>query len=564
LRSLGVTRNEVRMLFLGEAILLGLIGASLGLAGGLWLARFLVGTVAETISSLYVLVSVKRVAFDVGTFVVAWVFGMASVVASAWLPAHAAAKLEPIRALRSGAMLDRSMRPSPGWVWMGLASIFGAVIFSLLAISTGPSWLGFVAAFCVLASSSFLVPWSITKFSAGAGGFFRGVRRFGRRAIIEAELGATNLSRALLRNSITIAALAAAVAMTVGVSVMVFSFRETVKDWINGTLVADLFIAPASSEIVGDSSFVPPAVLKFLENDPSVEAVDTFRGIDVPMGEETVAVAVVRGAERRNFRFVEGNGPNIMHRFRTEPCVVVSESFARRHHVQSGEFIELMAPDGARRFPIAGIFYDYSRDQGIVYMSQRNFAAVWHDERINSVAVYLKAGNSGDAFAERFRERFSRGDQYVIYSNRSLRMRIFQIFDQTFAVTYILRTIAVIVAITGIFLSLTILITERSRELAIVRAIGGSAGQIRKLLLWETAMLGALAATIGVVSGLCLSLVLTGVINRAFFGWTIRLAFPWYSLAITPCWIFLAAVTAGLVPVWRASRLVLAENLRSE
>ena len=152
----------------------------------------------------------------------------------------------------------------------------------------------------------------------------------------------------------------------------------------------------------------------------------------------------------------------------------------------------------------------------------------------------------------------------MIYSNQSLRTRIFEIFDQTFAVTYVLLTIAVIVAITGIFLSLTILITERSRELAILRAIGGSAGQIRKLLLWETAMLGVLAAVVGVVSGICLSLVLTGVINRAFFGWTIQLAFPWSSLALTPVWILAAALIAGIVPAWRAGRMVLAENLRSE
>ena len=72
LRSLGVTRNEVRALFLGEAIVLGAFGALLGLAGGLLLAQFLVGAVAETISSLYVLVNVRQVALDPWTFVIAW------------------------------------------------------------------------------------------------------------------------------------------------------------------------------------------------------------------------------------------------------------------------------------------------------------------------------------------------------------------------------------------------------------------------------------------------------------------------------------------------------------
>lgn len=564
LRSLGVTRNEVRALFLGEAIVLGSIGAFLGLAGGLLLARLLVGAVAETISSLYVLVNVEQVALDPRTFLVAWMIGLASVIASAWLPAHAAANMEPVRALHGGTILEKSVSPSRAWLWSGLFSIFLAAAFSCLALSTGPPWLGFAAAFFVLAGFSFLVPWSTTHFSAAAGRFLRATGRYRGKAAIEAELGAANLSRALLRNSITIAALAAAVAMTVGVSVMVFSFRQTVATWINDTLIADLFFAPASNEIVGPSSFFPPAVVQFLATHPAVETIDTFREMDLPMGEETAAVAVIRGSERRRFQFTEGNGPEIMRRFQTEPCVVVSESFARRHRLHGGESIDLTTPDGARKFPIAGIFYDYSRDQGIVYLSARNFVQFWHDDRVNSVAVFLKETGSEETLTQDFRKQFNRDGQFVIYSNRSLRTRVFEIFDQTFAVTYVLRTIAIIVAITGIFLSLTILIAERSRELAIVRAIGGSAAQIRKLLLWETGMLGVLAAVIGLASGLCLSFVLTGVINRAFFGWTIQLAYPWRSLALTPFWIFAAAVIAGILPAWRAGRLVLAESLRSE
>jgi putative ABC transport system permease protein len=304
--------------------------------------------------------------------------------------------------------------------------------------------------------------------------------------------------------------------------------------------------------------------VQFLQNHPAVETVDTFREMNLPMGDTTAAVAVIRGSERRHFQFVRGNAPEILRRFLAEPCVLVSESFARRRRLREGQSIELTTPEGVRPFPVAGIFYDYSRDQGIVYLSQRSFVQFWHDDRVNGVAVYLKNAGSGQAVTEAFRQQFSHDGQFMVYSNHSLRTRVFEIFDQTFAVTYVLRTIAIVVAITGIFLSLTILIAERSRELAIVRAIGGSRGQIRRLLLWETALLGVLAAVIGVASGLCLALVLTGVINRAFFGWTIQLAFPWRSLALTPLWIFAAAVFAGVLPAWRAGRLVLAESLRNE
>ena len=244
--------------------------------------------------------------------------------------------------------------------------------------------------------------------------------------------------------------------------------------------------------------------------------------------------------------------------------MLVSESFARRNRVRDGDTLELITPQGPRGFPIAGTFYDYTRDDGIVFMSRQTFQPIWQDERVSSLAVYLKPNESADGLTAAFRAEFGRTGQFMMLSNRDLRVRIFEIFDQTFAVTYVLRTIAVIVAVVGTCLTLTILIAERARELAIFRAVGGSAAQLRKVLLWESGMIGLLAAMVGLASGICLSFVLTGVINRAFFGWTIHLAFPWRTLALTPVWILAAAIVAGIIPAWRASRMQLANNLRDE
>ncbi|HEX8897688.1 MAG TPA: FtsX-like permease family protein, partial [Chthoniobacterales bacterium] len=425
-----------------------------------------------------------------------------------------------------------------------------------------PRWLSFGAAFFVIAGFSLLVPRVMFHFSRAAAKFFRRVRPRRRKTKIEGELAAANLSKALLRNSVTVAALAVAVAMVVGVSVMVFSFRQTVAVWINDTLLADLFIAPGGNES-GGNSFFPPDAIEFLSKHPAVETVDTFREIELPMGDTEVTVAVIRG-ERRQFQFLRGNRTELMRRFHSEPCVFVSESFARRHRVRESDTISLTTPDGPRPFLVAAIFYDYTRDQGIVYMSTENFARVWHDDRVHSVAIYLRPDHQAAEVTTALRSRFGLDRHFTIFSNQLLRRRVFEIFDQTFAVTHVLLAISLFVAITGIFLALTILITERRRELAILRAIGASAGQIRKLLLSETAMLGVLAAVIGLASGICLSLVLTGVINRAFFGWTIHLAFPWRTLLFTPVWILAAAVIAGVIPAWRASRMALADNLRDE
>ncbi len=419
-----------------------------------------------------------------------------------------------------------------------------------------PPWIGFGAAFFVLLGFSFLVPEVALRFSRLAS---RGLR-----GSIEPSLAAANIGRALVRNSVTIAALAAAVAMAIGVSVMVYSFRQTVGSWIEQTLLADLFIAPASNEIVGPTSFIPPEVTQFFESHPAVQSVDSFREINLSLGEKSIAVAVIRGGAQRRLRFLQGDAAAIMQRFAHEQVVLVSESFARRNRVRDGEILELLTPEGPRKFPIAGTFYDYTRDQGVVYLSADNFKRFWKDDRINSLAIYLRPEASPEALAKEFRARFSRSGQFMVLSNRELRVRIFEIFDQTFAVTYVLRTIAVLVAVVGIALTLTTLIAERSRELGVLRALGGSVGQLRRLLLWESGMIGLLAAAVGLASGLCLSVVLTGVINRAFFGWTIQLAFPLGSLAFTPVWIIAAAVLAGIYPAWRAGKLPVTEALRDE
>ena len=178
--------------------------------------------------------------------------------------------------------------------------------------------------------------------------------------------------------------------------------------------------------------------------------------------------------------------------------------------------------------------------------------------------MHLRDPAQAEALGLELREKFGRDTEYAIYSNASLRQRIFEIFDQTFAVTYVLRSISVIVAVLGVSLTLTTLVTEREREIGILRAIGGSSAQVRRALVAESALIGLLASAVGLAAGACLAMVLTWVINLAFFGWTVQLRYPWDLLAWTPVWIITAAALASLLPALRAARIQPATALRSE
>ncbi|MEA3211058.1 MAG: putative transport system permease protein [Chthoniobacter sp.] len=561
LRAVGATRLEVRCLFLGEAALFGVLGIAAGLLGGVALAQVLAGTVAKTISSHYLLVRIEHAALSPAHFATAAAFGFAAVLIGAWMPANEAARIDPVGALSLGAHAERSVERAHRWGWLGVVLLAGAGAAAWAALRFGPPALGFAAAFFILAGFAFFAPGATRAFGVAAG--------LRIRAGLIWRLAADNLHRSIHRNAVTVAALAAAIALLVGLTIMIFSFRESVNAWVERGIVADLFIAPSSNEIIGLDAAVPPPAIAWLRQRPEVEAVDTFREIDVPLrlrghAPASALLAVVQGAYRHNLTFDGGGDARKMARVFHDGGVAVTESFARKFGVGEGDRVTLLTPRGPADLEVAGVYSDYTRDQGVMLIERGTYARFWNDTAVQSLSVYLRHGAAAEPVAEAFRAAFSRAGEFVIYSNRSLRTRIFAIFDQTFAVTYVLRTVAIIVAIAGIFLSVTALVAERERDIGVLRAIGASRGQIQRLFMAESGMIGIVSTMLGMAAGVVLAMALTWVVNPAFFGWSIQLQFPWVTLAATPLWIVPATLVAAWYPAWRASRTPIAEAVREE
>jgi putative ABC transport system permease protein len=346
---------------------------------------------------------------------------------------------------------------------------------------------------------------------------------------------------------------------------MIYSFRSSVDEWIGRGIVADLFVAPAANEVIGLHSFVPPELVPDLLSDPAVRAVDTYREVTARTDQgDQVEIGAVRGADRRNLRFVGGGEKEKMREFFSGgDVVIVTESFAHRYGTRDGDILRIRTPSGVAPLRVAGVYYDYTSDRGLIMIDRAVFDRWWHDAGVNSVAVYLKPGADVAGATARARSRWG-GKGLIIYTNGALRARILAVFDQTFAVTGVIKIIAVLVAIVGIFLALTALVIERKREIGVLRAIGASRGQVRGMLLSEAALLGTVASALGIAAGMCLAMVLTWVVNKSFFGWTIELQWPWAMILATPLWIVAAAMAAALWPAWQAGRVEIAPTLREE
>jgi putative ABC transport system permease protein len=344
--------------------------------------------------------------------------------------------------------------------------------------------------------------------------------------------------------------------------VMIHSFRSSVQRWIEKTLTADIYVAPAANEIAGLQAFLPEEALAWAEEQPEVLEVGTFREVPVRFHDEPTTLGVTNSKARGKLEFLAGDGAE--REFQSGASIAISESFASRFRVAPKERISLPTPAGVQEFAVCGIYRDFTRDSGLILMPRTLFDRYWHDNRVHSIALKLRDPTLGESVGHAFRQRFGSEGQFVLYDNAALRQRVFDIFDETFAVTSVLRSIAIVVAVVGVLFSLSALAIEREREIGVLRAVGASRSQVLGVFLAEAILIALTAALSGLASGGALAVVLTWVVNKAFFGWTIDLNYPTLPLATTPLWIIAAALLAALLPAWRAACIAPARAVRFE
>jgi putative ABC transport system permease protein len=307
------------------------------------------------------------------------------------------------------------------------------------------------------------------------------------------------------------------------------------------------------------------ALVRRLAATPGVAAVATNRNVTVssPLGDvRLVAVDAPPGAHRP-FRFKEGESPDVWARFdRGE--VVVSEPFAYRHGLHAGSVVPLRTDRGERAFRVAGVYFDYASEQGTVFMDRRAYDAVFDDREVSAVALSAAPGVDADTLVRQLRARAGAGQELWIRSNRALREATLVVFDRTFAITAVLRVLALVVAFVGVLSALMALQLERARELGVLRATGLTRGQLWGLVSGQTALMGLAAGLLAIPVGAMLAAVMILVVNKRSFGWTLEMSLPPAMLLQGVAVAVAAALLAGLYPALRMARTPPAVALREE
>ncbi|CAA9285640.1 MAG: ABC transporter, fused permease protein [uncultured Chloroflexia bacterium] len=557
LRCLGVTRRQIFGLIMLEALGVGLVGAVAGIALGLLLGRGLVGLVTQTINDLYFAVSVREVFVAPLTLLKGLVLGVGATIFAAALPAREATLAQPRAVLRRSSIEDVVRVAVPRLLLAGVA-LFG-VGGGLLLLPTRSLVVSFIALFCFVVGSSFLTP-AITV------GFMRIARPvLGRSFGLLGRMAARDVIAALSRTSVAIAALMVAVSVTVGVGIMVSSFRETVVTWLDASLAADIYVSPPGFSVTRSDVTIDPQAVAAIKATPGIAATSGYRGIMTgsQYGQTQLLGLDLAAEGESSYQFVNGDPTQIWRAWRAGG-MIVSEPFAYRHDVTTGTSITIRTPQGDQTTMVVGIVYDYASEQGGVVVPMTLFRQWYGDLPLSSLAAYVAPGEDVDKTVRAAQEQVSPIQELDVRSNVGLRTATLEIFDRTFAITGVLQLLATVIAFVGILSALMALQLERARELGVMRANGLTPRQLWGVVLGQTGLMGLTAGLLSLPVGVMVATVLVYIINRRSFGWTLRFVIPPTILLQAAVLALVAALLAGLYPAYRMGRTSPALALREE
>ncbi|MBU3953279.1 MAG: FtsX-like permease family protein [Proteobacteria bacterium] len=585
LRALGATRQEIFWAVEAEVMVYALVGSVLGLVLGIALGKGAVHGVCATVSDMYFTLTVSQIHISPVTLVKGIATGLLASIAASLVPALNAAGTRPITLMQPSGGETSFKGYIPGLALAGGGMIMGALM--IFSRSESSSTLIFSGVFLVFGGSSFLSPClvlGLTRLIPSLLGSVAGLLKKGAGPQMTlAGMALRNIRRSLSRSSVLIASLMVVISVYIGIDTMTTSFRRSIIDWVEGHIGGDIHIS-STDEL--NRSLDPVLVEKIqgLEGVSGISAYNIHKVFSRVSGEVHI-FSYVRDLSEKQWTWTALNkiesdaiGPPGTGTTGVEPdgkslnalleddWIFVSEIFARRNGFipGPGAFVTMETLKGPVSFKVAGVFRDFFMGGGRVIVSRDAMKTYWGHQDITAVQVFVKDRSAIDRRMADVLSLISDKTRVSIRSGLSIKAGILGVFDKTFLITSALQVLTAIVALTGILNSVMALILERSRELGILRACGADPGQIRSLVLWECTFNGFFAGVFALPLGYALAWILVYIVNYTAFGWTYEMQASMSTFVQALVFSSLAAFGAGMVPAIGASRISVAQALRTE
>ncbi len=533
LKSLGWRGQDIRTLWMVEALALGIAGSIFGLALGWAGAQLAVGGIARTVNALYYSNTVSAASFDSGEALVALVIGVAASLVAAWLPAFQVSNTPPAHQLGRDSSSGAPIRAGR-FAAVGICVAVAGLVFSMLP--PYESGLGrFFPVGGYFASLFWLVAMGMIAI-----GILPAVSRWISRRFpdsVEWVLAASQLRRPTIHHFWAMAGLVAAIGMASGMGILITSFESTIVKWMNQILRADVYIASSGITNASSQNRIPESTWKAISTMDAVQSFDLGRirkitldgrniwllGAPESLFSNDSETIWIRKPDRESVSaFLSQEWPPAGGSPETVPAVI-TETFQASTGKGIGDPLSIPTPEGPVPATIRGVYADYGSEMGTVAIPASLLIGRFPGDEVLNMAVTLRDGADPDLFAGAIR---SKHPQLVVRLNREIREEALKIFHQTFAVTYALQIIGLVVAVAGLALALVSLWLERIPQIRTWQELGITRNQTARVAAIE----GLLLSVTGAISGLILSFglgwLLIYVINRQSFGWTLNFHLP--------------------------------------
>jgi putative ABC transport system permease protein len=557
LRSIGVTSQQISGIILREAFIVGTIGTLLGFVLGYLISKYLIVFISQTINDLYYVVNVREIYVSPLIIIKGIGLGIIATVLSALKPAKEASMVHPRSAMIRSEQETTLLKKVPIMSVVGVISMIAGAL--ILLIPSKNIWLSYLGILPIIVGFALLTPLVIILVEKIFSPLYKSL--FG----ISGKIASRSIIQNISRTYIAIAALALAVAATVGVGTMISSFRGTVISWLEARLDADIFITAPSLVSRRNDAVLSEEILLKIKSQDGVKDLNFYREIELYQGDERYRL-IASGLSPQSysgFQFKEGNPETVWKDFENG-ALLISEPFAYKKELDIGSSLQLKTDAGMRDFKIAGIYYDYASDQGLVTIHYSHFQKYWNTRGYSGISVFVDEGFSITKVKNEIQSLESGGQQLLVRTYKFLRDSSVEIFDRTFIIANVLQILSVIVAFVGILSSLMSLQLERKRELGILRANGFLPAQLFKIVNLQTVLMGLTAGLLALPLGNVLAAILVYIINKRSFGWTMQFdLLP--SIMIEALIVsLLAAFLAGVYPGYKMSKTSPINALREE
>ena len=550
LRLLGTTPREILVMILLEGGILGVLGGGLGVFLGHLLSHITIKAVAGTLSAIYLPPHIMPNLTPRGADLPVFLLTIGASVFSAFFPARIAMQASPSIGADRPHTEERIHQQWKWRVFSGLSlGLLGALLLKTPPIHGFP-WGGYIGALALVFAVSLFVPpgvrlmGALLRALAPPESLFPEARSIWSHASSQFVFG-------ISRSQVAISAVMVGLSMMIGISILVESFERTLEIWIQQNLVANLYVKPLTCRALTCRDTLPPDLEKRIASWKEVKMVAPYALFPLSINGRRVWLGfspLDRLIQKAPLSIMDPHPKKIVREFSNGDGVLISESFAFHSKKNPGDTLEIPTPDGQKRYRILAIFHDYQSSAGLILLPWNKMESLFHTDRPGSLSIFLKNPSDTEKIMARLTRDIPGHPAFFLRSQSGLNHRVMRIFHQSFAITYALLGISLLVSILGVGNTLFLLIHERKWEMELLRILGFTSGQIMQIILLEAFFMALAGTILGIFLGTVVGYIIVFVINREAFGWTLFWIWPGERIALLSMALLLAATLSGLVP----------------